>query len=81
MDQNPGDASVFKHIRRLVDEEHRLFNQGPVSDDERRRLPAIQTELDRCWDLLRQRRALREFGGDASDARVRDAGIVKNYSG
>jgi hypothetical protein len=53
MDKNPGDASVFKHIRRLVDEE-------------RRRLPAIQTELDRCC---------------ASSARVRDASIVKNYSG
>jgi hypothetical protein len=80
MDQNHGDASVFKHIRRLVDEEHRLFTQW-VSDEERRRLPVIQTELDRCWDLLRQRRALREFGDDASKAQVRDAKIVKNYSG
>jgi Protein of unknown function (DUF2630) len=80
MDQNHGDASVFKHIRRLVDDEHRLFTQG-VSDEERRRLPAIQTELDRCWDLLRQRRALREFGDDDSKAQVRDAKIVKNYSG
>ncbi len=81
MDEKHGDAFVFKHIRSLVEEEHRLFEVGAASDDERRRLPAIQTELDRCWDLLRQRRALREFGGDPSKAQVRDAKIVKNYSG
>ena len=81
MGRSDSDARVFGHIRRLVDEEHRLFEQGRVSDDERRRLSALQAELDQCWDLLRQRRALREFGGDASKARVRDVGVVKKYSG
>ena len=41
----------------------------------------VQSELDRYWDLLRQRRALREFGRDASEARERDADTVKKYLG
>lgn len=81
MDRSDSDAPVFGHIRRLVNEEHRLFEQGHVSDDERRRLSALQAELDQCWDLLCQRRALREFGGDPSEARVRDLDVVKKYSG
>ena len=81
MSQSDTDARVFGHIRRLVNEEHRLFEQGHVSEDERRRLSALQAELDQCWDLLRQRRALRELGGDASKAQVRDVGVVKKYTG
>ncbi len=75
------DASVFARISRLVNEEHALFERGQVSDEESRRLAALQTELDQCWDLLRQRRALREFGGDASQAHARDADVVKKYIG
>jgi hypothetical protein len=41
----------------------------------------VQTELDQCWDLLRQRRALREFGGDPSQAHAREADVVKKYIG
>jgi len=81
MTQPDKDASVSGHITRLADEEHRLFERGELSHEESRRLAAIQVELDRCWDLLRQRRALREFGGDASRARVRDADVVKKYVG
>jgi Protein of unknown function (DUF2630) len=75
------DASLFVHITRLADEEHKLFEQGELSDDESRRLSSIQLELDQCWDFLRQRRALREFGEDPSRARVRDADVVKKYRG
>jgi hypothetical protein len=75
------DASVLAHISDLVEEEHRLFDQGELSGEERSRLAALQVELDRYWDLLRQRRALREFGDDPSVARARDAGVVKKYIG
>jgi hypothetical protein len=75
------DTSVLAHISRLVDEEHRLFEQGGLSQDDSRRLAALQVNLDRCWDLLRQRRALREYGGDPSQAKVRDADVVKKYIG
>jgi hypothetical protein len=52
-----------------------------LSDDQKKRLAQVQTELDRYWDLLRQRRALREFGGDPSEAHERDADTVKKYIG
>jgi hypothetical protein len=39
----------------------------------------VRVELDRCWDLLRQRRALRDAGGDPDAAEVRDANVVENY--
>jgi Protein of unknown function (DUF2630) len=77
----PLDASVLAHIQRLAGEEHRLLERGELGAEERRRLAALQTELDQCWDLLRQRRALREFGGDASQAKARDAAVVKRYLG
>jgi hypothetical protein len=64
-----------------VAEEKRLYAQGEISDAERERLGKINVELDRCWDLLRQRRALREFGRNPDEAEVRPASIVENYRG
>ena len=46
---------------------------------DRERLSALEVELDRCWDVLRQRRALRSAGGDPDAASVRDATTVENY--
>ena len=81
MAQPEKDASVLAHIRHLVGEEHHLFERGELSPEESKRLAQVQTELDQCWDLLRQRRALRQFGGDASQAHVRAADVVKKYIG
>jgi hypothetical protein len=75
------DIHVFAHIEALVAEEHRLFEHGQPTDEQKKRLGEVQSELDRYWDLLRQRRALREFGRDASEARERDADTVKKYLG
>ena len=75
------DKNVLGHIEELVTEEKKLYAQGEMSDAERERLAKINVELDRCWDLLRQRRALREFGRDPDEAEVRPAGIVENYKG
>ena len=75
------DASVLEHIQRLVGEEHKLFESGELTPEEAHRLAALQVELDQCWDLLRQRRALREFGGDPSQAHAREADVVKKYIG
>jgi hypothetical protein len=75
------DASVLSHIESLVAEEHRLFDRGELSAEEQKRLTEVQLQLDRCWDLLRQRRALREFGADPAQAHVRDADVVKKYIG
>ncbi len=75
------DAPVFAHIEALVAEEHRLFDHGNLNDEQKKRLAKVQIQLDRYWDLLRQRRALREFGNDPSKASERDADTVKKYIG
>ena len=84
MDTKPNvtDQSVLAHIQHLVEEEHRLFEQGEhgtVEDFDRQKLAKIQVELDQCWDLLRQRRALRATGGDPNMAQVRPPKVIENY--
>ena len=80
-----GDDDVSHRIGALVDEEKRLREQlaaGRISaDDEHARLSALEVELDQCWDLLRQRAALRDAGGDPSQATVRPATVVEHYEG
>jgi len=55
------------------------MEKSELTGDDRGRLAELKVELDQCWDLLRQRRALREFGQDPDRARVRPAEIVENY--
>jgi len=76
------DQPVLNHIQELVKEEHRLYEQGEkttLADVDRQRLAKVQVELDRCWDLLRQRRALRGAGLDPDMAQVRPAQVVEKY--
>jgi len=73
------DLPVLGHIDGLVKEEERLYAKGELTDDDRDRLAKIKVELDQCWDLLRQRRALREFGRDPDQAKVRPPKVVENY--
>jgi hypothetical protein len=80
------DETIADQIERLVAEEHdiRRREQSDGQDVEalagdRERLRAVEVELDRCWDLLRQRRALRGAGADPDDAEVRDAETVERY--
>jgi hypothetical protein len=75
------DASVLARIQGLAAEEHALFARESLGDVARKRLAVVQAELDQCWDLLRQRRALREYGQDAGQARVRAPEVVKRYLG
>ena len=84
MDQNAKDTDqpVLSHIEQLVQEEHQLYEQGErktLGEAERQKLGKVQVELDRCWDLLRQRRALRQVGMDPDQAEVRPAQVVENY--
>ena len=73
------DQSVLNHINELVKEEEHLYAKNGLTDDDEARLAEVKVELDQCWDLLRQRRALREFGEDPGKAKVRPAKIVENY--
>ncbi|GAA6525485.1 DUF2630 family protein [Intrasporangium sp. DVR] len=79
------DVDIQHRITSLIDEEHRLreaLQKGTISAEvERTRLGTIEVELDQCWDLLRQRRAKREFGSDPDEARVRDPRTVEGYTG
>jgi hypothetical protein len=76
------DKQIHDMIEALVAEEHRLWDDeahgGDVEAD-RARLETIRVTLDRCWDLLRQRRGYEEFGLDADAAKTRDASVVENY--
>ncbi|MDT5147924.1 MAG: hypothetical protein QOC58_2569 [Mycobacterium sp.] len=79
----PTDSETLAHIRELVAAEKTLreqVQQGDIStSEEHARLRRVEIELDQCWDLLRQRRALRETGGDPREAEVRPAGQVEDY--
>jgi Protein of unknown function (DUF2630) len=73
------DRSVLNHIEKLVEEEERLYGLSELSDENRGRLAELKVELDQYWDLLRQRRALREFGEDPDKAQIRPSGTVEDY--
>ncbi|MGE5695980.1 MAG: DUF2630 family protein [Candidatus Sericytochromatia bacterium] len=77
------DNETLTRINSLVAEEKDLrarLQRGEISgDDEHSRLRILEAELDQCWDLLRQRRALRETGGDPKEAHVRPADQVEGY--
>jgi len=79
MAEHQTDERVLGRIQKLVDEEHALRAGTDLDPQAQARLETIRVELDQCWDLLRQRRALREFGGDPDQAQVRPPGIVENY--
>jgi hypothetical protein len=83
--RRPTDSETLAHIRNLVAEEKALREQlqrGDITESEEHdRLRQVEIELDQCWDLLRQRRALRETGGDPREATVRPAEQVEGYTG
>ena len=75
------DKSILEHISALVDEEHQLRGETDASGHKAERLQHLAQQLDQAWDLLRQRRAKREFGQDPADAKPRDVGTVESYEG
>lgn len=75
------DQTILDRISTLVDEEHRLRTDGAATEANTARLKSVEEQLDQCWDLLRQRRAKREFGEDPDSAQVRDVGTVETYKG
>ena len=77
------DTEILAWINGLIETEHELRNQlaaGELSSEqERERLRSAEEALDQCWDLLRQRRARREFGESPTDAKARPAAEVEGY--
>jgi hypothetical protein len=76
------DSQIHGAIEKMVAEEHELWQReadGNVSDADRLRLSELEVSLDECWDLLRQRRALRDVGRDPDDAQLRSEEVVERY--
>ncbi|WEH40661.1 DUF2630 family protein [Streptomyces sp. AM 2-1-1] len=77
------DHDILANIDELVAEERSLRDRSTgtsgLSGEEKARLRTVEVQLDQCWDLLRQRRALSEYGEDPSEARVRPADEVEGY--
>jgi hypothetical protein len=77
------DQDILEQVNKLVAEEQKLrdaLQHREIDEtEEHQRLKAVEVALDQCWDLLRQRRALRESGKDPREAEVRPAGEVEGY--
>jgi len=76
------DQAVAGHIEKLVAEEHKLLGSAAghgLDDEQRARLEQVRVELDRYWDLLRQRRAREEFGQDPDFVELRDEATVERF--
>lgn len=77
------DKEILGRIDELIQTEHELrtkLAQGELtSDEEHAALKSAEQALDQCWDLLRQRRARREFGEDVNEAAPRPTSEVEDY--
>ena len=76
------DQQVLNHIDELVKEEERLLHaheSDGLSPEEHAKLDQVRVQLDQTWDLLRQRRSLRQYGENPDEASVRDSGTVEDY--
>jgi hypothetical protein len=73
------DKDILGRITALVDEEHQLRATSEHTDEQRQRLREVETHLDQCWDLLRQRRAKEQYGGNPDEAHPRPESQVESY--
>ena len=76
------DPQIHGTIESLVEEEHQLWrreSEGEATDADRQRLKELKVSLDQCWDLLRQRRALRDAGLDPQTAELRRTEVVEGF--
>jgi Protein of unknown function (DUF2630) len=81
------ERDILQRIRALVDEERELREKaesarpGPGHAPDRTRLERLEEDLDQCWDLLRQRRAKRQYGENPDEATPRPVKQVEGYNG
>jgi hypothetical protein len=77
------DRDILSEINRLTDEEHHVLHAaetgGGLDDAGRTHLTELKVEIDRLWDLLRQRRARRHAGLDPDSAKEREGAVVEHY--
>ena len=73
------ESDILTRIHALVDEEHKLREGSDHTDDQRARMQQLEANLDQCWDLLRQRRAKRQYDENPDDAQARPESTVESY--
>ncbi|GAA1007230.1 MULTISPECIES: DUF2630 family protein [Tsukamurella] len=77
------DDAIHARIQRLIDTEHELRSKLAAGEidaaEENAQLQTLEEQLDQAWDLLRQRKAKREFGENPNDAAARPAPVVEDY--
>lgn len=73
------EKDILSRIHALVDEEHQLREGSEHTDEQRARIDELEAHLDQCWDLLRQRRAKRQYGADPDEAAPRPGPQVESY--
>jgi hypothetical protein len=73
------ETDILSRIHSLVDEEHKLRETKEHSDEQRARIGRLEADLDQCWDLLRQRRAKRQYHENPDEAHVRPESTVEGY--
>ena len=78
-DEDMDETDILSRIHALVDEEHKLRDSAEHTDDTRARMSKLEADLDQLWDLLRQRRAKRQYGEDPDEAEPRPEPQVETY--
>ena len=73
------DNQILNHIKNLTENEEKLWSKENISDEEVKQLQKMKLELDQYWDLLRQRRALRDAGKNPDKAETRAIDTIENY--
>jgi hypothetical protein len=73
------EKDILSRIHELVDEEHKLREGSEHTDEQRARMSQLEADLDQCWDLLRQRRAKRQYDEDPDEAEARPESTVESY--
>jgi hypothetical protein len=73
------EKDILSRISALVEEEHTLREGTEHTAEQRARMNEIDASLDQCWDLLRQRRAKRQYGEDPDEAEPRPEPQVEGY--
>ena len=73
------ETDILSRIHALVDEEHQLRETREHTAEQRARVSRLEADLDQCWDLLRQRRAKRQYDENPDEAQVRPESTVEGY--
>jgi hypothetical protein len=73
------ETDILSRIHSLVDEEHKLRETSDHTEEQRERIGKLEADLDQCWDLLRQRRAKRQYDENPDEAQVRPESTVEGY--